>query len=171
MTTFSSELRRAMTRRGIGTKALARDTGITATTISAWRSGRWSPRADKAALLAEALGWPGLSAALLAERTAACRLCDRSFLVTGWGGGGRQRYCSRTCQNRDKTRRMRASQRDYQAQTIVRLEGEVGGYREALLAYCLDCTGGEGVCRDGDCAWRSRSQLPFIPLNAVRRAA
>ena len=167
--TFAAELKRAMTRRGITARALAPMIGLHENTISELRVGRHRPRPETATRLAEALGWPTLIQSAIEDRTKTCGICDRSF-VDGTAHLGR-RYCSDRCANAAHARIQRRVYQEGVRSREKLLGNRLRAIEAAVDAFCRDCTAGEAICRDDECALRPASTLPFIPLSRVSRRA
>ena len=158
MSAFTVALRRAMTERGMSVRELSEAAGISTTLIKEYRSGATVPGLASAAALADALMSPAISAAVIALRTGTCASpgCGATFVSSGNGGRPRT-HCSTRCYHRDNQAARRRAKRTY---TVLDRD-VLADFRRTLLTWCMDCTGGEGICRDGGCTWRDLSPLPL----------
>ena len=166
MTTFHSELRRAVTHRGATRTDLCRITGACSTLAKRWMEGNVYPDHRTVVQLADALDWPGLVSISVADRTGRCEACDGPAFATR--GGHPPRFCGARCRRRHADRRKHGRVLTQDRKILrYRLEEHV----EAVKAYCDACTGAEHICRDAECPLRPVSPLPWIPLASFRRRA
>lgn len=167
MTAFSTELKRAMTARGITQTGLATRADYGRSPLARVIAGETLPTPEVAERLADALDWPGLLAKIVPSRSGTCELCGGSFVVAPRGHS--RRFCGQRCKRASHARRSRDRFRE-RALTETRLtKKRLTDHQEAVLAFCLDCTLGEGVCRDDGCKLRDVSPLRFIPLHRSGR--
>ena len=163
--TFSGELRRAMSTRGLSEREVERRIGLSYSLVGRYSRGLALPSMDSALRLADVLDWPGLADIMLRHRSHVCEGCGITFVDNGHGGQKR-RFCTHACNQR--THRRRAAQ-VREAKELLVTRREVERFRDTLRAWCMDCTAGEGLCRDDGCAWRGLSVLPYIPLSAITK--
>ncbi|MGH2465415.1 MAG: helix-turn-helix domain-containing protein [Candidatus Limnocylindrales bacterium] len=186
---FGAELRRAMLKREVSQKVLARATGCAVSAVAMWKAGGNLPRLDTVVRLVDALDWPALMAIAREARSGHCQRCGREFINEG---GSPKRYCSPECQNVDAQLRQPppgrlladAVRAELGRDGIVRrrpLATALAGYsrsdskRQARIdrsarqlevvqasvdAMCAGCEP-LGVCRTPECALRPVSPLPL----------
>jgi transcriptional regulator with XRE-family HTH domain len=91
MTAFSTELKRAMTARGITQTGLATRADYGRSPLARVIAGETLPTPEVAERLADALDWPGLLAKIVPSRSGTCELCGVSFVVAPRGHSRRSR--------------------------------------------------------------------------------
>ena len=158
---FVRRLRSAMARRDLNSPQLGRLAGCEPSYVRAMRLGRKVPSLALALRMADALDWPSLAEAARAPRERRCVVCAAPFILANRGNA--RRFCSAACRVASGKRRRRASEP---------LPGVVERhrltiYQDAVAAFCLSCTDGEMVCRDGACPLRPVSPAPHVPLTAA----
>lgn len=166
MTTFHSELRRAVTARMATRPDLVRLTGACSTLVKRWLEGGVYPDHPTVIVLADHLDWPGLVELSVADRTGTCEACGGPTFTTR--GSRKPRFCTSRCRRRVSDRVANGRRLTHDRKILrYRLEEHV----EAVAAYCRECTGAEHVCRDEECALRPVSPLPLIRLAGLRKIA
>ena len=166
MTAFSAELRRAVTRRNATRADLYRHVGACSTSAKKWLDGTVYPDHGTVVALADLLHWPALVERSIADRSGTCEGCGRPTMATR--GSRPPRYCGDRCIRRLTDRQRRDAKR---VQVVGVVARERDRLREAVDAFCRDCTAGESICRDDECLLRPVSPLPWIPLSSVSRRA
>jgi hypothetical protein len=164
VTAFLTQLRAAMSRRGMVRADLCRATGADSTLARRWLAGESMPDHATVVVIAEWLHWPSLVALSIALRSGTCEGCGGPTLATR--GRTPPRWCGSRCAMRASDRRRHERKR---LQVIGVVTRERDRLRSAVDDWCHDCTDGEGICRDGACRFRDVSRLPFVPLTAVSR--
>lgn len=169
MTAFSTELKRAMTTRGMSQTGLAKRAAYGRSPLARIIAGETLPTPEVAERLAEALDWPGLLAKIVPSREGRCVLCDAPFVTAPRGHS--RRYCSNRCKRAAHMRMAREGMRS-RALTETRLtKKRLADHQEAVAAFCRGCEP-EGLCRDDECGLRPVSPLRFVALSrSSRRAA
>lgn len=159
--TIAAAVNAAMAARGVTARELAAAVGVSATTVSDWRTGRSVPLLRNAGPLADALCEPRIADLVARARTTPCPVCGR-LRVQGSNAG---RYCSRRCRAVASSRRGRGSRgRDgVLAQHRLRVFGE------AIDELCRRWCEPGGLCRDATCPIQKAGLSP-LPL-ARRRTA
>jgi hypothetical protein len=134
---FGAELRRAMTKRGVGAKRLSAAIHTGTSAVAVWLAGDNLPRTDTAARLAETLEWPRLAAIARAGRTGHCVRCGRTFVNEG---GAPKRYCRDECRALAASARERAalpSLADAVRAEVDRVRGTSGAVSRRVLGDAL----------------------------------
>lgn len=167
---FSTELRRAMTRRGMTCRRLAELVGCDQKTIHEARKPTWHPVHSFALAMAEALDWEYLADLSLAANTRQCAYCGSGFIITRTQGVERK-HCSKRCQVNDAHRFSRergryARQREERERHRKLLDARLTQHQEAVAAFCRECEP-EGLCRTAECALRDVSPLPLAKVRAA----
>lgn len=165
--TFQGAIRRAMSDRRMTIRVLCDLTGLSEATIVRFRRGDDVPRLATVALLSDALDWPSLVEIATKDRTGACVICGASFVDAG--KARRRRYCGERCQRTGRAR----DARGLREQTARLTKKRLTTHQQAVAAFCKDCTAGDGLCRDDECALRIVSPYAFVPMSkgSPRRAA
>lgn len=158
---WAAELARAMRRRGWSNVRLAREAGMSAPSISAYRTARQMPTLTRAAILSDVLMWPDLLERRVAMATRDCAACGRSFIDAGTKGNGR--FCGSACRWTNRTRLARGKLDARREVTTRRLHL----FEARVAVMCGDCTLGDGVCRTEECPLRAVSPLRFVRMSAA----
>lgn len=166
MTAFSAALRSAMTRRQLVRADVARETGACTTLVKRWMAGACYPDHRTVIALADLLHAPHLVSQSIADRSGTCEACGKATMATR--GSTPPRFCGHRCMRRTADRRKFDRQGSQERKVLRRSLEE---HREAVAAFCGDCTQGEGLCRDDECLLRPVSPLAFVPLSRVTRRA
>lgn len=166
MTAFSTQLRHAMTRRGASRADIYRPLGACSTSVKQWLEGTVYPDHGTVVAIAEILSWPSLVEQSIRDRSGVCEGCGKPTLATR--GSKPPRYCGDRCIRRLTDRQRRDAKR---LQVVGVVARERDRLREAVAAFCSNCTLGDGICREEDCELRPVSPLPFVPLSAITRRA
>lgn len=151
---FGRELERAMAKRAVGRRVVARAIGSSDTSVMYWRTGRMLPRIETADRLAEALQWPRISSLARELRRKSCLVCEVAFVDDS--GSDNRTYCSPGCQRVKEKGRVGADRR----QRAAVAERRLVVVQRAVEAYCLACEP-DGRCRTDDCQLRPASPLPL----------
>lgn len=151
---FGLELDRAMKRRGVGRRPLARAVGSSETSVTYWRTGRILPRIVTADRLAEALDWVRLSRLARELRAKSCLVCRVEFVDDS--GSDNRVYCSLSCRS---VRRKSVVGVDRRTRAALAERGLLA-HQRAVAAYCDGCEP-SGWCATPDCALRPVSPLPL----------
>lgn len=151
---FGFALREAMRAKKVGQVRLAAAVGTSSTLINNYRLGHNVPTVEVAQRLAEALDAPALSKLARDARALRCVVCDAVFHAER--GSAHRRYCGEECRRVKQKLRMGVPTRVRAAVA----ERSLDVYRGAVAAYCAGCEP-EGLCRDGGCALRPVSPLPY----------
>lgn len=156
---FGTELRRAMTTRGVSLASLAETLHTSRSSMSVVRRGAL-PYHATAIRYAEALNWPALVDITLEARRLDCAECGHEFI--DGSPGLRASFCSPKCKNLAR----HAAKKQHRFVRIANTEHDNEEMRKAIAAFCWSCEP-DGFCRnaaaivDGeDCKFR-----PFTPLS------
>lgn len=157
--TVATELRRAMSDRGVNGKQLAAIVGVRATTVSGWLHGQ-VPLLRHSQAIADALCCPRLADVIREARTTPCPVCGR-LRVHGSNMG---RYCGRRCQHTAEQRR----RRDVRGRQDVLAQHRLKVFGDAIDELCRRWCEPAGLCRDATCPVQAAGLSP-LPLATGRR--
>lgn len=161
MNAFASEVKRAMTAKGLTQTALARSVGYGATNLHKVIAGERIPAPEIVAAMADVLGRPALVDLAVAVKTTDCAMCGAPFVKHFRKPG--TRYCGRPCQRAAAARQSRDSHRRKALSETRMTRQRLDQHQLAVLAFCRRCEP-DGVCRDRGCELR-----PVSPLRLVER--
>ena len=153
---WAKALRRAMDDRQVRNRTLAAACGLDDTSISNMRRGVTFPRPDTVALIADALDWPSLVELSLEIRAKTCPVCGIPFQDAT--ARLNQVYCKSACAQTANLRRIEGRK----ANAAAIMSGELSEYQKMVRDHCMECTLGEGICRDAGCRLREKSPLPLF---------
>lgn len=156
---FGAELARARKARGIGTRQIQDQVGVSRSTLRQYEAGYNLPSLNVATELAEALCCPRLVELIVAARTQRCPVCGGMFVNRGTP----QRYCSDRCHGVAQKKRVGVStahRADVAERNLAEALSTIGDFRTAVASMCVECEP-EGFCRQPECPLRLVSPLPL----------
>lgn len=165
---YAAELKKLMTAQGWTIIALARETGISWSSIGSYRIGRVFPSPASSALLADVLMSEPLRK--LGTWTVPCAVCRKPVEASSRGGHPKL-YCSFFCRRQRRYDRVQATPAKKRAKAKVyrvnaALLRENKELRAAILANCLVVAGVSRLCPMlEDCVF-----IPYTELRKVRVA-
>lgn len=158
-TAFSRLLKSAVEKRGVTTRQLSEQTGLSPHLINRYRSNRSSqlPLPKTAAKLADALMEPRLRS--LASLTTLCEVCSTEFELQSKKRDS-NRYCSTRCQRHARNAREseHANHRLSAENAILKQQRDT--FTVAVREFCNSCALGTQVCPDATCPLAPVTHLP-----------
>lgn len=152
---FAVEFRKAIKARGLTHKEFAAQLGCAPNWLSRYSNAHSVPTMDRAIEIADLLMWPAIIDRVKDYASRNCELCGTPFLQVSQQL--KKRFCTNACRATYHSRKMRGN--DEVKERFGRMRLRV--YAERIAAYCKECTGSEGVCREPECELREVSPLPL----------
>jgi hypothetical protein len=163
-------------------KTIGDAAGVSPQMVYHWLKRGQVPDIERAVRIDEALGAPGLVAAVTKARTRACGRCSEPFLTRG--KATKSLYCSTQCRaavHREGQRRFYASLEPSRQRHINLLTSQLRTermYRKRLRdvvdGFCAICPEG-AVCGNGECPGHGVTRVPCVvggcPVKHRRTAA
>lgn len=150
--------------RGIRLLAMAEAAGVSQSSVTAWKAGKWLPDVKHATLIAERYDYPEFLAAVKAARTISCVKCSKPFLAPNFQVG-KARYCSRQCEYKTKNARFRGPRKALTTfsltESLKKARRRIAMFEAATARNCLPCEP-EGVCRTAECPWHELTKHTCI---------
>ena len=168
---FASMFVQAATRKGLTFADIARETGMSTSTIYKIRDGNRVPAIETGAKLAEVLDMPALGLAVIELRTKQCIICTGTYVDRGRNNYAR--CCGVACGRTLRQRKDRQAAEDYYGRLQIIARRRMDKYTRSVLAFCRACEP-EGMCRRASCELRPVSPLPLkasAPSSTVARIA
>lgn len=163
--TLATELRRAMTERGVKPRDVYETLGIQREHFYRISKGTAYPSHELAVRLADLLVCDRLVQVSLARSRRECVNCGKEFFANH----SRRRHCTRQCAYSwsERNRRPRNAPRDLSRKLRTdALETRLRMHYEAVSAYCRGCSP-EGLCVEPACDLRPVSPLPLARVRAA----
>lgn len=157
----------AIKKSGLTNEEVADLCEVSDSAVSAYRRGKRTPSMRTCVRLGGELLTPYIVELARQLYSSSCLICGRETV-----DGGQQykkRYCSYSCKSTASSRRAREKTQRKRESTQFMYRQRLEKTNEAIAAFCDDCTGREGLCRDEDCLLRPVSPLPFIPIHGLKK--
>ena len=155
---FAAMLRLAMHNKGYTIVDIARETGLSHSTLYKIRDGNRVPAIQTGAKLAEVLDMPVLGLSVIEMRTKQCIICTGTYV--DHGRQNTAKCCGVKCGRSLRQRKERKASTEYYGRLHVIARRRMDKYTRAVLAFCKACEP-EGMCRRASCELRPVSPLPL----------